>query len=246
MGIYRGEKHIAPMSEMMLALLQAHPFFATQEILTCVAMPHQGYCNLNYLVSTTKTRFIARKLLREDIDREQEWHILQKVYQAELTAEPLVFDREQGFMVFAFVEGEHKTELGEDDLKQLAQVLQKVHAIPCELEPMVLELEAQSDTIKEALATIAKYPKAYALCHNDLNRFNVLFSDKVKLIDWEYAGMNDRYFDLASVCVEFGLDETQQTLFMGYYGETPCEQTKLHAYMTLYSALCAQWFEENL
>ena len=57
-------------------------------------------------------------------------------------------------------------------------------------------------------------------CHNDLLPGNVLFADdRVWLLDFEYAGMNDVFFDLANLSVnsEFGheVDERLLTLYFG-------------------------------
>ena len=39
-------------------------------------------------------------------------------------------------------------------------------------------------------------------CHNDLLPANFLRDgDALRIIDWEYAGMNDRYFDLGNLAV---------------------------------------------
>jgi len=83
------------------------------------------------------------------------------------------------------------------------------------------------------------------LCHNDLNPRNVLFTEKIQLIDWEDAAVNDRYFDLASVCVEFNLDEEDEAFFLRSYftEENEIHYKKLNAYKVIYKAICAQWFE---
>ena len=52
----------------------------------------------------------------------------------------------------------------------------------------------------DALHTIDAYPKEYVLSHNDLNVKNILWhKNKVIFLDWEYAAVNDCYFDLACV-----------------------------------------------
>jgi thiamine kinase-like enzyme len=66
----------------------------------------------------------------------------------------------------------------------------------------------------------------------------------VKFIDWEYAGVNDRYFDLACVCVEFSLDAQMQGLFLDFYFEDDGYVVeKLEAYKVIYKALCEEWFK---
>ena len=44
-------------------------------------------------------------------------------------------------------------------------------------------------------------------CHNDLHTANFIADgDRLWLLDWEYAGMNDRYFDLGNFAVNNELD----------------------------------------
>ena len=57
-------------------------------------------------------------------------------------------------------------------------------------------------------------------CHNDLLPGNVLFApDRTWLLDFEYAGMNDRYFDLANLSINCGLDAAaDERLLARYFG----------------------------
>ena len=78
-------------------------------------------------------------------------------------------------------------------------------------------LHQQSRRIERAFATSPMDPVP---CHNDLLPSNVLFGpDRVWLLDFEYAGMNDVFFDLANLSVnsEFGTasDEHLLTLYFG-------------------------------
>ena len=45
-------------------------------------------------------------------------------------------------------------------------------------------------------------------CHNDLLAANFLNDGtRIHIVDWEYAGMGDRYFDLGNYAVNNELDE---------------------------------------
>jgi len=83
------------------------------------------------------------------------------------------------------------------------------------------------------------------LCHNDLNPRNLFFSETIQLIDWEDAGINDRYFDLASASVEFNLDKESESYFLKHYftEENEINHEKLKAYKIIYKALCPQWLD---
>jgi thiamine kinase-like enzyme len=74
-------------------------------------------------------------------------------------------------------------------------------------------------------STVAKHHEhAPVPCHNDLLTANFLLNreGQVRIIDWEYAGMGDRYFDLGNFAVNNGLgDEDEEHLLTAYFGEPP-------------------------
>ena len=171
-------------------------------------------------------------------------------------------------MVFAFLEGEHKevetlvphevhiqSERGtvpkvatsKEELMLLATTLQKLHSIKVDTSPVVLHIENKTDEVRKAFEVIENYPHEHVLCHNDLNPQNIFFSNEVKLIDWEYAGVNDRYFDLACVCVEFKLDDKMQELLLSaYFKDEDFFLKKLEAYKIIYEILCKEWFNSSV
>jgi thiamine kinase-like enzyme len=64
--------------------------------------------------------------------------------------------------------------------------------------------------------------------HNDLLTANFLLDgDRIQLIDWEYAGMGDRWFDLGNFAVNNELDDEQEVqLLEAYFGEAPDERLR--------------------
>ena len=57
-------------------------------------------------------------------------------------------------------------------------------------------------------------------CHNDLLAANFIRGKQLWIVDWEYAGMGDRYFDLANFAVNNELDEGGElALLEDYFGE---------------------------
>ncbi|SFV63143.1 Choline kinase [hydrothermal vent metagenome] len=230
----------------MIALFSKHPFFVDKEMESCLLLQKQGHCNRVYFVLAGGVKYIVRKLLRDDVDRELEWKVQNLAFLKGITAEPLYFDRKENLMVFAFLEAIHKELLDKKYLLALASTLKTLHYIHIGAKPITLEIENKTDVVLEALDTIKKYKKELVLCHNDLTPHNIFFSPNIKLIDFEYAGINDRYFDLASICIEFKLKEDMQKLFMEAYFEGDYNLEKLEAYKIIYKTLCKEWFAKNL
>jgi thiamine kinase len=58
------------------------------------------------------------------------------------------------------------------------------------------------------------------LCHNDVHHLNLVDDGRLWLIDWEYAGQGDPYFDLASFCCYHTLSNSaRRELLRTYLGQ---------------------------
>ena len=57
-------------------------------------------------------------------------------------------------------------------------------------------------------------------CHNDLLNANFIDDgERIRIVDWEYAGMGDVFFDLANFTVNHGLDADERRAFLeAYFG----------------------------
>ena len=230
----------------MIDQLQKHPFFKEKHITSWEPVEIQGFCNENYLVIADQKKYIVRKFLRTDIDRNFEYQVHTLAFNAGITSEILAFDADNGMIISAFLEGVHKDKCIKNDFILLADTLRKVHSIEIETKPIKIEIKNESAEVKKAWQIITQYDRELVLCHNDLNPKNILFSDEVKFIDWEYAGVNDRYFDLACVCVEFKLKPIEEQYFLeSYFQSKKSNEDKLRAYKILYKELYKEWFLNN-
>ena len=74
-------------------------------------------------------------------------------------------------------------------------------------------------------------------CHNDLLAGNFIDDGtSVRIIDWEYGGMGDRFFDLGNLAVnnEFG-EEHERTLLKCYFGDVNADHLRRLRLMRLAS-----------
>lgn len=92
-----------------------------------------------------------------------------------------------------------------------------------EVKATVMEIKATVD----ATCEIAKVP-----CHNDVLCENWIVSgkdDRMYLVDWEYAGMNDAFWDVADLSIEAVFDrEYDEILLSAYLGRTPSDADRRH------------------
>lgn len=77
-----------------------------------------------------------------------------------------------------------------------------------------------SEIVEEISKAFAVLPEALKPCHNDLLLANfVIEGPKIWLLDWEYAGMNNPFFDLANLANNASLTaEAEVELVGAYYG----------------------------
>jgi len=80
------------------------------------------------------------------------------------------------------------------------------------------EVHAKAGDIE---AAFAKQPLADRPCHNDLLNANFLLDgDHVWIVDYEYGGMGDLFFDLGNLSINNGLSgDAQEMLLRLYFGQ---------------------------
>jgi thiamine kinase-like enzyme len=131
-------------------------------------------------------------------------------------------------------------------LSQVAEALRRLHGSPALPSPFAVFrlVERQRDL---AAGVPASYDRAKALarrieaaltgpehvpvpCHNDLLTANfVRDGQRVCIVDWEYAGMNDRYFDLGNLSVNNGFGPDDDRALLELYFEEPATERRLAA-----------------
>ncbi len=227
------------------ALVAQVPQWAGRRV--TLAPLHGGITNTNYVASVDGRRFVVRvpgertELL--GIDRANEAEAAARA--AELGIGPAVVGRLPGFdsLITELVPGHHlESHPFIERLGDVVDLLHRFHdsgalagAFPVH---RVVEWHARDaashgvippssyDRLHQLSRRIemafARAPLAAVPCHNDLLPGNVLFEDggpRVWLLDYEYAGMNDRFFDLANLSVNCGLDHgADESLLRDYFG----------------------------
>jgi thiamine kinase-like enzyme len=87
-------------------------------------------------------------------------------------------------------------------------------------------------------AALAAHPLPSAPCHCDPLCENFLDAgDRMWIVDWEYAGMNDPMWDLGDLSVEAGLDAGQDAELVAAYFDGPAPPAALGR-IVIYKAMC--------
>jgi len=222
-----------------------------------------GITNSNYVVDLGDERVVVRvpgantQLL--GIDRTNEVIAGGLAAAAGVGPEVLTTDEATGCIVFRFIDGRPvpATELCEEPmLSHFVQTLRVVHAAgtaPTIWNPYDVirdhrdvaasrEVRAPFDA-ERAFALldaieVARPFRATVLGHNDLLNANFLFDGRLRIVDWEYAGMSDPFFDLANVSVNnFFPDDAEHSLVRHYFGEDDRARMATLAVMKIVSEL---------
>ena len=131
-------------------------------------------------------------------------------------------------------------------MKQVAALLRRLHGTPALPSAFAVfrliedqrELAAAVPASYERVLTLARRIEAALTgpehvpvsCHNDLLTANfVLDGRRVCIVDWEYAGMNDRYFDLGNLSVNNGFEAEHDRMFLELYFEEPVTERRFAA-----------------
>jgi thiamine kinase-like enzyme len=179
------------------------------------------------------------------IDREHEHEAA--LVAARLGIGPEVVRFADGVLVTRFVEGE----VGRADPAAVGILLKRLHGAPA------VAGRFDSFRVVEAYAATAtghgrSLPDPYGpahevacqiearraaapvvTCHNDLLAANFIDDgERIWIVDWEYAGMGDPFFDLANFAVNNGLDEEGERALLEAYGSTDTRALTLMRFMS--------------
>lgn len=146
----------------------------------------------------------------------------------------------------------------------LANVLWHIHGLPITGRALnlierwehylnILSLPEESALLEEVSSlrgrVVASEQKQddIVLCHNDLQSGHVLSLSPPMVIDWEYAAMGNRYFDIASCAMINDFDEAQKLALCEAYSinsgidvKTVIDETKRHC--EIVKVTNALWF----
>ena len=247
---------------MNIESLKTYNIF-NEELLSLALLKNQGFNNISYLLKTTTKSYVIRVFKSNDsvnISRKFEYEIQKKAYKINIALKPIFLNEE--FMIYEYKKGIHKTKLSKIELKNLVSKIRKFHNFKTKGKAYDLkqDLRSYSKTLItqkskklinecfKIIKIIKKYKYEAVLTHHDLNPKNIIFSkNSLKIIDWEYAGVNDRFFDLASLCVEFKLNKNEEKIVLDSYFKTKkgFHKIKLKHYKIIYDNFCKLWFEAN-
>jgi thiamine kinase len=204
-----------------------------------------GLTNRSWLVTTDKSRFVVRlsdeSAEELQIDRDSEAVVLQVVARVGIGPEVIRCDPKHGTLVTRYLgpTWSEQDAHSPDNIDRLARLLRRLHEleVPAGVRKVDLASTAEgyvrtllergtrssltSAELRERAHSAARELREGSiacLCHNDVHHLNIVDgSDGLKLIDWEYAGVGEPLFDLASVCVYHRYQRSQRERLLSAY-----------------------------
>ena len=204
-----------------------------------------GITNRNYRIEVDGNAYVLRMGGAQTgllgIDRAVEHAASLRAEEIGVGPAVVAFVPSEGWLVTRFIAGRPVSpdEIRTPEvLRRVAGALRKIHsaaAIPGRFDAHVVvdayraEAVTHRVDIPDAFAgahevseriRAARGPQPLVPCHNDLLNANFLDDGEIRIVDWEYAGMGDRFFDLANLSVnhDFGVEE-DRALLGDYFGE---------------------------
>lgn len=212
-----------------------------------------GITNRNFKIEVGGEAFVLRIGGKDTallgIDRRAEHDASVAAAAAGVGPEVVAFVEPEGYLVTRFVEGEivPVDELRRPErLRELAALLRRFHEgrpIPSRFDSFRVVERYRTTALAHGVAVPAAWDEAKAVadrverargaqplkpCHNDLLNANLLDApDGIVIVDWEYAGMGDVFFDLANFSINHELgDEENRELLAGYFGAASDEHVR--------------------
>jgi len=211
-----------------------------------------GLTNTNYKIEVNNQEFVLRISGKNTsilgINRKAELETMEIAAAHGLGPEVVYFIQPEGHLVTRFIQGRHWTYneyCQPANLRIIVEAVKTIHQLPA-IENEASPFRRIEHYLRHTKKLDVSYPEGFdhaivqmreleaglkkdafparGLCHNDLFSLNFIDDGRVRFIDWEFAGMGDIFYDLATLVYTFDSvgeisPELQDTILECYFGE---------------------------
>ena len=242
------------------ALLHAHP--STGSGARIVMRLEGGMSNYTYVVECQGKKYTYRvpgKFAEKFVDRDDEWTNIQEVDRIGLNNVTTYMEIRSGEKLAEYVEGTIMSQTDVVSYNALSvAALKKIHGSNMKFKDYdafgrlaqyerycaetgfgfpqeYLALRKKLEDIRATQTNVPMVP-----CHCDYQPTNLVISgDKLYVLDWEYAGMNDPFYDIA--CYGNAGFDKALSLLEAYVGHQPTKEELQRLYFHR-AFQCLQWY----
>ncbi len=248
----------------------------TPEHIRHISVLKKGMTNRSFLFECANKKHIMRipgEGTDQLINRAEEAAVYQTIGRQDLSDRIVYIHPQNGYKITEYWEGARVCDPNDrEDLERCMKKLRELHemALVVEHEFDIFERiefyealwegtpSAYSDypTTKRKVLSLKEYVDKHkekkVLTHIDAVPDNFLFvpteeaEPQVRLIDWEYAGMQDPHVDIAMFCLYAMYDKEQVDRLIDLYFSEGCPgptRTKIYCYLSLCGLLWSNWCE---
>lgn len=232
----------------------------------------KGMTNRSFMFQVKGKRYIMRipgEGTDELINRQQEAQVYDELASHHISDEIVYISPEKGYKITEYLENSRVCDPADlSDVTLCMAKLKKFHQLQLSV-PHTFDLfekidfyeglwDGQASIFKDYATTkkkifalkplIDELPKDWCLTHIDAVPDNFLFTEtgEIRLIDWEYAGMQDPHLDVAMFAI-YSLYEREQVeqLIEAYFTEgcNTATRMKIYAYIAIAGLLWSNWCE---
>ncbi|MCC6094326.1 MAG: phosphotransferase family protein [Eubacterium sp.] len=230
-----------------------------------------GVTNVNYVVQNENQKYVVRvagKGTNLFIDRKNEFHNVTTMSNLGIAPKIYFSDPETRFQIQEFIEQDtltaEKIRGNNDILSACIRLLKKCHSsgadfknrfdpwVKTETNLALLQKDGFHNYYPDWKGTVAfckdvhsQYqaePIDLCPCHNDTVAGNFMGNDvSMKLIDWEYSGMNDPYYDLACFSMENGLNAGDEKLMLRLHEDKEPDDKEIRRFLSMKIITAFYW-----
>lgn len=231
----------------------------------------KGMTNRSFMFDCKGKRYIMRipgEGTDKLINRREEAAVYEAIKDRHICDNIVYINPENGYKITEFLEDARVCDpLNVDDVKGAMSKLREFHKLELVVAhefDIFKQLEFYESlwngeksvykdyqTTKEQVLSLKKYIDLHVekriLTHIDAVPDNFLFvENEVRLIDWEYAGMQDPHVDIAMFCIYSLYNKSQVDRLINIYFEGNCSdeiRIKIYSYIAVCGLLWSNWCE---
>ena len=231
----------------------------------------KGMTNRSFLFECQNQKYIMRipgEGTDHLINRKEEADVYQALENRQICDDVLYMNPENGYKITAYLEDATNCDAENwDEVEACMTKLREFHELNLTVDHR-FDIFGQIDfyeslwngeksyfkdyeTTKTAIFELKKWidtlEKNETLVHIDAVPDNFLFTkDGIRIIDWEYAGMQDPHVDIAMFCIYslYSREQVDHLIDLYFKGEvSPMIRTKIYAYIASAGLLWSNWCE---
>lgn len=250
-------------------------FGCNDEDIQNISVLKKGMTNRSFLFNVAEKKYIMRipgEGTDELINRRQEAAVYEKIQNRNICDDVIYMNSSNGYKITEYLDNARVCDPhNEEDIKRCMRKLKEFHQLALKVDHTFdifekidfyesLWTEKKSiyrdyEKTKTKVVCLKDYinaqEKQCCLTHIDAVPDNFLFMENgdIRLIDWEYAGMQDPHVDIAMFCIYSMYEKEEVDRLIDLYFEGKCAKEtriKIYAYISCCGLLWSNWCEYKL